>query len=251
MNDYAEEELQAVKYYIGDVQDMPQDGFWNDPKAYNLLNALFFEGIETETARIREGKFLNPEILADVSRLAYVLQNLFHAFRKSEREYLTYRVERYSDFLMMNRKKETISFTSTSCGGFLNAYRDRKGIALLRIRIPENTYCIVMQEIFEQYAKPEEEEILLPPWTAFQAEMLALSEQERNISDSDNQPPKLSCQLTLSGWKSHSLLETEIPDSGNLAGIRVITALTNGKIPEKQDILHYCAWKKAFTAKFF
>ncbi|MDE6538828.1 MAG: hypothetical protein K2K66_01435, partial [Ruminococcus sp.] len=117
-----------MKYYIGDVSG--NDGFWSEPKAYLVLNSLLYDGIETEISRTKEGKFLNPAVLDDVDRLLDFYDNMFSAFRKchAESDMITYRVERYSDFLPIINKKYTVSFTSTSTGGFLDTYRDRKGI---------------------------------------------------------------------------------------------------------------------------
>ena len=88
----------AVKYYIGDVREFPKDDFWNDPKAYLVLNSLFYPGTATEQARTAEGKFLNPEILADTGRLSALLKALLSAFQGTEQELQTFRVERFSDF---------------------------------------------------------------------------------------------------------------------------------------------------------
>ncbi len=244
---YTEKEIQAVRYYIGDVQNFPEDGFWNDPKAYCLLNALFFPALFSENARIQEGKILNPEILADIPRLTEFFKNLFSAFRKSEQSYFTYRVERYSDFMMMKQNHRTISFTSTSKAGFLKAYQDRKGIALLKFQIPENTPCIDMQKFFQNYAKPEEAEVLLPPWLKLQFEDLELTDSEKQILDADGNPPVISCLVHV-GALQRPVLKNEIPPrNGNLAGIRVLEALTSDRSSSEQDISDYSLWKEIFT----
>ena len=145
-----------LKYYTGDVYG--SDSFWSEPKAYLVLNSLLYDGLETEISRAREGKFLNPSILDDVERLMDFYDNMLSAFRKchSDRNIRTYRVERYSDFQPIKKINHTISFTSTSTGGFLDAYRDRKGIALIKFIIPENVSCINVAEVLDYYAKSEE-----------------------------------------------------------------------------------------------
>ena len=47
-------EKAALRYYIGDVSG--NDEFWSDPKAYTVLNSLFFAGTATERSRAAEGK---------------------------------------------------------------------------------------------------------------------------------------------------------------------------------------------------
>ena len=249
MKFYTDEEIRAVRYYIGDVRQMPEDGFWNDPKAYCLLNALFFPEIRAEASRIAEGKCLNPELLKDIPRLAGLLNNLISVFRKSvsERNYQTFRVERFCDYEQMRQAGKTISFTSTSCAGFLESYQDRSGIALLKFNIPAQTPCIVMQDFFPEYAKPEEAEILLPPWLKLHFEDLSLSSSETHILDADGNPPVCSCSVSVQAdFFPDTLPCHAVPAGGNSAGIRIIQALQNHQIPENQDIVLYSLWKQHF-----
>ncbi|MBR1554784.1 MAG: hypothetical protein IJ644_05240 [Oscillospiraceae bacterium] len=246
---YTDNEIRAVRYYIGDVRNLPEDGFWNDPKAYCLLNALFFPEISAESSRIAEGKQLNPELLADVPRLAGLLKDLFSVFRKSAsgRNYQTFRVERFRDYEQMRLAGKTISFTSTSCAGFLKAYQDRCGIALLKFQIPMHTPCIVMQDFFPEYAKPEEAEILLPPRMKLHFEDLSLSEQEQTILDADGNPPVCACSVTVQNDFLPDVLPcSDVPEGGNIAGIRVIKALQNHQSPNNQDVALYSLWKQHF-----
>ena len=62
-----EKEIRALRFYIGDVSG--SDPFFSDPKAYVVLNSLFFPDISSERARAAEGKLLNPAIIADTERL--------------------------------------------------------------------------------------------------------------------------------------------------------------------------------------
>ncbi len=248
---FTKEEIRAVRYYIGDVRNLPEDGFWNDPKAYCLLNALFFPGIATETARLAEGKILNLRILEDVPRLSTLFRNLFSVFRKSaaEQEYSVCRVERFSDYLMMQSAGKTVSFTSTSKNGFLPAYQDRCGIALLRFAIPPGTPCIDMQKFFSHYAKSAEAEILLPPGLPLQFEKRELSAQEQTILDADGKPPRISCLVRVSPeiLIPEKCQNSDAPE-GNLAGIRIIQALNSRRLPDAGDVENYSRWKQNFIA---
>ena len=249
---YTENEIRAVKYYIGDVRNLPEDGFWNDPKAYCLLNALFFSGITAESSRSAEGKRLNPEILADIPRLTSFFEDLFYFFLKfpAKKNSSTFRVERFSDYEVMRESGKTVSFTSTSEAGFLKAYQDRQGIALLKFEIPEHTPCIRMQEFFQNYVKPEEAEILLPPGLNLHFENLLFSEQEQQILDADGKPPLISCAVSVQGISRACPEDFPVlPKEGNIAGIHVIEALQSGRIPEDDEIFVYSAWKKAFSGR--
>ncbi|MDE6034897.1 MAG: hypothetical protein K2G36_03200 [Ruminococcus sp.] len=239
-------EKRWVRYYIGDVTGT--DPFWSEPKAYLVLNSLLFDGIETEISRTKEGKFLNPAILDDVDRLLDFYDNMFSIFRKchADSEIITYRVERHADFMPVLDKKHTISFTSTSKGGFPDAYRDRKGITLIKFIISGNVPCIDVAEVLGFYAKPEEKEILLPPFMRLNLTEIPLTTGELSITDSAGKSPVNSYKAVC-----HTLNTRE--RTGNIsdnkgAGQRVYNALNNGLIPDRQDVEIYTQWKKILQA---
>lgn len=237
-----------LRYYIGDVSG--SDGFWSEPKAYLVLNSLFYDGIETEKARIAEGKSLNPAVLDDVDRLLDFYDNMFSAFGKchADRDIITYRVERYNDFLPIWNTDHTVSFTSTSMGGFLDAYRDRKGITLMKFIVPESISCINVAKALDFYAKPEEAEILLPPFMYLDLIQTIPTEKEMKITDSAGKSPENACIAVCNCWNDLDVKErTEslLPD-GAKAGQRVYNALNNGKIPVAEDISIYTEWKRDF-----
>lgn len=236
-----------LKYYIGDVSGV--DTFWSEPKAYLVLNSLLYDGIETEISRTREGKFLNPAILDDVDRLLDFYDNMFSAFGKchAEDDIITYRVERYSDFLPIRKINRTISFTSTSTGGFLDAYRDRKGITLIKFSIPENVSCINVAEALDFYAKSDEKEVLLPPFMKLDLTEITLTEKELSITDSDGKNPKNSYKAVCSPMNIKERTEN-ISRDGAKAGRRIYNALNNGIIPTENDIETYTQWKRNLHA---
>lgn len=247
MNQYLNnQEKRWLKYYIGDVSG--SDDFWNEPKAYLVLNSLFYDGIGTEKARTSEGKFLNPEILDDVDRLLDFYDNMFSAFGKchAEKDIITYRVERYNDFLPIWNTNHTVSFTSTSTSGFLDAYRDRKEITLIKFFIPESISCINVAEALDFYAKPDEAEILLPPFMYLDLIQTVPTEKEMKITDSDGKSPENSCIAVCNCWNDVKERTESLSPDGAKAGQRVYNALNNGKIPVSEDISIYTEWKREF-----
>lgn len=249
MNQYLnKQEKRWLKYYIGDVSG--SDVFWSEPKAYLVLNSLFYDGTETEKARTAEGKSLNPAILNDVDRLLDFYDNMFSAFRKCHagRDIITYRVERYNDFLPIWNTNHTVSFTSTSSGGFLDRYRDRKEITLMKFVIPESISCISVAEVLEFYAKPDEEEILLPPFMYLDLIQTVPTEKEMKITDSDGKSPENSCIAVCNCWNDIDIKErTEnLSPEGAKAGQRVYDSLNNNRIPLAEDVEIYTEWKRDF-----
>ena len=241
------QEKRWLKYYIGDVSG--NDGFWSEPKAYLVLNSLFYDGIETEISRTKEGKFLNPAILDDVDRLLDFYDNMFSAFRKchTESNIITYRVERYSDFMPIRKINRTISFTSTSMGGFLDAYRDRKGITLIKFSISENVPCIDVAKALDFYAKSDEKEVLLPPFMKLDLTEITLTEKELSITDSDGKSPVNSYKAVCSPVNIKERTGN-ISRDGAEAGQRIYNALNNSILPAENDIETYTQWKKNLHA---
>lgn len=238
-------EENALRFYIGDVSG--NDAFFGDSKAYVVLNSLFFPDIATESARASEGKYLNPAIIADIPRLMGFFELLFSVFKKSiiKEDISTYRVERMSDYSLIRERSSTVSMTSTSTAGFLNEYCDRRGIALMKFCLHENqSYCIDISKSLPYYAKSEEAEILIPPFMKLDIEEIPLTENERRITDCDNAPPQVSCNVKIiSGFEKYSENIPELSSCGSDAGQRVYNALNNSKSPDKEDIEQYSHWK--------
>lgn len=243
-----EGEIAALRYYIGDVSG--NDPFWGNGKAYLVLNALFYPGIVTERARAAEGKPLDPEILADEERLRTVCRDLLSVFRKSacDAPLTLFRVERLADCRLNVQAGHLISFTSTSTAGFLPGYRDRRGIALMRFRLPAGTPCIPMNKVLPVYAKAEEAEVLLPPLLHCRFEEIPLTEAERAITDVDGKGPAVSVLATAEGLAPvpEAAACVLYPD-GNAAGQRVYRALCSGDEPDAADAELYSLWKRQFV----
>ena len=239
-----EAQLRAVRWYIGDVEG--DDPFWGDPKAYVTLNALFFPGIQAEQARASEGKRLNPAILEDPERLTTVLRDLLSAFSPLPEAAESCRVERYSDYQTMKQQgSSTLSFTSTSTAGFLRAYQDRIGIALMRFLLPAGTPVIDMGRMLPHYAKAYEAEILLPPGLHLELTEIPLTTEESQILDAEQHPPVVSVRAVPAGEGRKSEDPGNIPDAFRLAGVSVLQSLAAGEEPSPDDIRMYSRWKNS------
>ena len=135
--------------------------------------------------------------------------------------------------------------TSTSKNGFLSSYRDRIGIALMEFHIHAGIRCIDVGVALPHYAKPEEAELLLPPFTELTIRESAPSGDELLITDSEGVPPKVSGIVTVGDISPFSGNIPVLPPEGNAAGMRIYEALNAGKAPESGDIAEYSQWKRA------
>ena len=251
------EQQKALLYYEGDVQG--SDPFWGDKKAYTTLNSLLFPGFANEKARSLEGKKLNPEALRDISRLLSLYKNLLAAFRvnPATEPVITWRVERFSDYRKLKEAGRTISFTSTSTAGFLSAYQDKKGLALMEFRIPAGVPRLNLAKALPEYKKADEAEILLPPWLGLTFEEQPLNRKEESILDADGKPPAVKAVVTprlpwpvkpgeddaASGW-----LKLE-DGEGTQAGMRLYEALNKGLPASEADVACFTAWKNALQER--
>ena len=259
----------AVKFYEGDV--CGSDPFWGDAKAYVTLNSLFYPGIDTERRRAAEGKRLNPAITSDTERLLRVCIDLLQACKAADisKPRCAYRVERHADYLEMRRAGKTISFTSTSTEGFLAEYGDRIGIALLEFHIPAGIACLPFAEVLEaDYAKSDEQEILLPPGLSLSFSEMELTDQERSIIDAQGNSPVVKCLVNVGESRFAPVRDSErsqeaepspegqgpasvFDNAGPLASACIYEALNSGREPDPADVLRYNAWKRAFQAEVF
>ena len=142
----------------------------------------------------------------------------------------------------------TVSFTSTSTGGFLRSYGDRIGIALIEFEIPAGIPCFPFAEMLkEEYKKTEEQEILLPPGLALEIREIPLQAEDTQIHDAEGNPPLVNAHIRIAGYAqiTGSADETKIPDTESInAGIRLYQAFNTGTVPSVQDTEKYIAWKK-------
>ena len=240
---FSEDELKALRYYEGDTEG--DDPFWSDPKAYLTLNSLLYPGIGSETARSAEGKRLNPAVTEDPERLLEVYRCLISALYKGRKsaQRTVYRVERWSDHLAQRYAGMTLSFTSTSTAGFLDAYRDRIGIALLEIIIPAGIPALDFAEALPYYAKAEEREILLPPYMSLTYQDEPLTEQEGLITDAAGEGPRGKCRVIISGPADLPAEETILPNDS--CAERVYASLNRGETPDEEDVSGYLRYKEA------
>ena len=241
--------IRALRYYQGDVEG--DDPFWGDPKAYVTLNALFFPGLTIEKARSGEGKRLNPEIPADPGRLMGFFEALSRAFTPLEAPITVSRVERLMEYEQQRARGRTVSFTSTSTNGFLGAYGDKRGLALMRYALPAGTPCVRLCEALPSYLKADEAELLLPPGLGLRVLQRPLRDGETPIRDMDGRPPALFAEATATGLVPPEDEAGIVPDdpAGAEAGVRVLRAIAAGREPDGADSDLYIDWKRACAAR--
>lgn len=121
----------------------------------------------------------------------------------------------------------------------------------MKFTLPEGTHCIDAAEMLKFYAKPEESELLIPPFLKLEFAETAISETEIKITDCNGNSPEISVNASVSGLADSFGTASELSKDGNVAGMRVYTALNNGIQPDISDIELYSLWKKALQLKLY
>lgn len=245
--------IQALKYYARETDEYY--GMPKDSDAYNTLNALLYDDVESEKARAKEGKRLNPAFLdmrpGVISALCADLITACMLGGKGAPAETLFRVARRSDVETMMREGRTLSFTSTSKNGFLDSYVDKDGLVLLEIHLPENAPRAELAALLPDYSKPKEAEVLLPPWLTANFETCALSEAESQIRDCTGCAPLAKYRVYI----GDSIVPPEFGKDTPIEippaepGKRVLAALMSGNAPEPKDVETYLLWKKALCAE--
>ena len=245
--DYCEK---ALRYYIGEKKAYPMVP--EDTKAYNTINTFFFDGLDSERMRAAEKKTLNPDFLKENMSTLALCADLMAALRFggiTKGEETLYRLTRETDVEAMKRARTTISFTSTSKKPYLKEYATKINLILLEFHIPAHTPRADMMELLTDYAKPEEQEVLLPPWLPVELKEVSLSDEEMTYRDYNDQPPKAKYIVEVTGDICYPLCDNtiKVEPTGCEAGKAVYDALNNGIEPDSEDIDKYLEWKAQFV----
>ncbi len=224
-----QEELDSIRFYMGDPEIVNRMDFKGGPKAYNTINAFLHSGIQNEIDKVREGRILEIENGEHVREYIQLCVNIHSAMEKyqaekqgmveantdevccangvscanGQKEFITYRVDRESMMQELKGKAFIEGFYSTCKYGFLEEYAHiKENVALIEIRRDETVPYLDFEDLFKgYYAKPEEAEVLIPFGTKIQSlEKAELSEDEkRRYTDINGNPPCGKYVLKLTG----------------------------------------------------
>lgn len=238
--------LRDLKFYSGDVRDEdPSDPLFSDPKAYVTLNALLFDGIETEQARVKEGRKLNPSMIVRYEDTASAMHGILSCMKPCEQETVVYRVERMVDFKLFLRAGEMTSFISCSDGGFLNSYTDKADLVFLEIHVKPGVLCVHLENVLEDYLKKDEHELLIGPYCPIRIRQLPVPEEYGRIQDRNGNPVCIYAQVEVFPASKNktdhfSKLNQEIIENS----CRVIGQLNKEQTVQAEDLQAYLSFKK-------
>lgn len=227
--------LRALRFYTGDVRnENMSDPFYSDAKAYVTLNSLLFKGMDTELARVEEGRKLNPAFLLQLHETLRIMKSLIHCMEVADKEEIVYRVERLKDYTCFKREGLFTSFISCSDAGFLENYEDKFDLVLMEVHIHKGVKCVRVEDKLEDYLKKKEKEVLIAPFSEIKCKELPLKKEYTAIKDGKGHQPAVFVKVDVFPMKK-KIADAEYPSDEDIEkAVRVYTCL-NEKLKLKQE----------------
>ncbi len=258
------EELNAIKFYLGDSKTVEDKIYLGGEKAYVTINALLNLGTRNEKDKAKEGKIVELYNVGHLKSYLSLINLIFSASVKYKDNYTedntgsltSYRVDRYSSLKHFLNSGSIEGFFSTCKSGLLPEYANSKiDIALLQVDRDSSVPFIDFEKLLkDHYAKPEEAEILIPFGTRITSiEKVEMTEEEKNIyHDQEGKPPvgKWIVKLSQGSYETLSPTEEEqcykyITDTNILNSIiESMRGLSSGQQLNAENERVYFEWKE-------
>lgn len=265
-----EEELLAIRFYMGDQEVAENGPYEGGAEAYNTINALMHPGLANELDKIKEGRVI---MLTGADQLKSYLTLILHIYRAMEKyrqnslkaggeekggaDDLTFRLDRLSSLQRFEADHHRVAgFFSTCKRGFLPEYALKKAdVVMLEVERDSSVPFLDFEDIFEDcYAKPEEAEVLLPFGMIIdRITALTVSEQERRLyRDINGRPPagKWRLHMTMEPWpevneeKLQKLYRAVTEEKTVGRVMNCMDLLTAGEVLTDDEEDFYGTWKK-------
>ena len=237
--------LSDLKFYSGDITDEdPDDPVFSDPKAYVTLNALLFDGIETEQARAAEGRKLNPAFITRFDTTIALMQGILSNMHPLQEDTVVFRVERFSDFNQFERCGMMTSFISCSDAGFLSSYTDKADLVFMEVHVHPGVLCVRLEEVLDFYLKKEEHELLIGPYCPIRITSLPVPQKYAHIKDRNGNPVSVYTVVDVYPSKLKKGCAMEADACQIASSIRVVEAVNAGAAIDKNDLSAYLSFKK-------
>ncbi|NLH63387.1 MAG: hypothetical protein GX478_04240 [Erysipelotrichaceae bacterium] len=254
MNELTQKEMHALRYYEGIPDCLDKgDPFWSDQKAYVTFNSLFFDGIETETARSQENRKLNPAIALERDKALALTASLLSCCQKYEHGAIRCsRVERLIDYQKFRTAGMFTSFISTSRNGYLRSYQDKHDLVLMDIEIAAKAPCCDLIAMMPRNEKSAEGEVLIAPYTEIEVHEGPVPQDLQKIVDGNGRSPAVYCHVKVGSYSHRDGTAAEKISSAQKEAVRnLYHALNMHAVPKEEDIALYLSSKKSFQTDVF
>lgn len=233
--------------------------------AYGLINAVFFDGIETELTRIVDDK---KEISAgmieysdEMMEMILALYSAMYKYGKTMDENVkTYRIERKESADKMLQRGELISNTSTALYGYDKISFGKKEMQFMEIYIEKYTPCVDFRNVLgRDYTLSTESEVLIMPGCKvrkIEDEEFGEMPKTKNVLRVWVSPPDMPEPLTEEELKEKEKLTAIYLDEKIQEGakqfISMLSFMSNKtkdealEMVEQEEIDAYIKWKTAF-----
>lgn len=233
--------------------------------AYGLINAVFFDGIETELTRIVDDKKEISASMIDHSdemmEMILALYSAMYKYGKTMDENIkAYRVERKESADKMLKRGALISSTSTALYGYDKIAFRKKEMQLMEIYIEKYTPCVDFIKVLgKEYTLSTESEVLIMPGCKvreIEDEEFGEETKSKNVLRVLVSPPDMPEPLTEEEKKEKKEL-TKVYLDGQIQEdakrfILILRIMSNTSKEEtlkkvnQEEIDAYMKWKTAF-----
>jgi len=197
---FTKEEIDAIKFYLGDKKIVQDNVYRGGGKAYQTINALLNYGVRNEMDKALEGKVVEIYDVQHLKSYLELIKLVFGAAVKyrnatNSPNKTSYRVDRLSSFQEFQSHNGVIEgFFSTCKSGLLPQYANSKrDVVLLEVVRDDFVPYLDFEDILKDfYSKPDEAEILVPFGTRIlETKEIDLTDDEKRIyHDSEGKPPR-------------------------------------------------------------
>ena len=193
--EFTNEEIRSLLYYQGAVENIalkPNElnlkAFYSVDNAYEAINMLMFDDIESEKVRLyKEKRRISPDILDHVPELLDVYCNIYSAickytYQNTNRNAVhTYRDDRNYTYAHMKRYGKNESFLSCTLNSQKkeNVFQNKENLTFFEFVAGTDIEYLEMNKVLgKMSAYPGEEEVLFPPFLEVHLKEEKMTENE-------------------------------------------------------------------------
>lgn len=196
--EFTNEEIRSLLYYQGAVENIalkPNElnlkAFYSVDNAYEAINMLMFDDIESEKVRLyKEKRRISPDILDHVPELLDVYCNIYSAickytYQNTNRNAVhTYRDDRNYTYAHMKRYGKNESFLSCTLNSQKkeNVFQNKENLTFFEFVAGTDIEYLEMNKVLgKMSAYPGEEEVLFPPFLEVHLKEEKMTEIEKTL----------------------------------------------------------------------
>lgn len=205
-NIYTSEEIRSLLYYQGAIKEIvlkPEEQclqeFYSIPNAYEAMNMLLFDDIESEKVRLwSEKRQISSEFLDNIAEVLKIYCALYSAIckytylDKRKTNVYTYRDDRNYTYIHMKSRNQNESFLSSTLNEQkrTTVFQRKEGLTFFEFAADSGVEYLDMNKVLGKLsAYSDEEEILFPPFLTLHIEEMEMNDVEKTLKGINQTSP--------------------------------------------------------------